>query len=61
MANYFNTLPLRAQLAELGKCRFMHLDEFSDGVEALRGKKMVVIGCGAQGLNQGLNLSLIHI
>ena len=56
MANYFNTLPLRAQLAELGKCRFMHLDEFSDGVEALRGKKMVVIGCGAQGLNQGLNL-----
>ena len=56
MANYFNTLPLRAQLAELGKCRFMHLDEFSDGVEALRGKKMVVVGCGAQGLNQGLNL-----
>jgi ketol-acid reductoisomerase len=56
MANYFNTLPLRAQLAELGKCRFMHLDEFSDGVEALRSKKMVVIGCGAQGLNQGLNL-----
>jgi len=56
MANYFNTLPLRAQLAELGKCRFMHLDEFSDGVEALRGKKRVVIGCGAQGLNQGLNL-----
>ena len=56
MANYFNTLPLRAQLAELGKCRFMHLNEFSDGVEALRGKKMVVIGCGAQGLNQGLNL-----
>ena len=56
MANYFNTLPLREQLAQLGKCRFMHLDEFSDGVEALRGKKMVVIGCGAQGLNQGLNL-----
>jgi len=56
MANYFNTLPLRAQLAELGKCRFMHLDEFTEGVEALRGKKMVVIGCGAQGLNQGLNL-----
>ena len=43
MANYFNTLPLRAQLAELGKCRFMHLDEFSDGVEALRGKKMVCL------------------
>ena len=56
MANYFNTLPLREQLAELGKCRFMHLDEFTEGVDALKGKKIVVIGCGAQGLNQGLNL-----
>ena len=54
--NYFNSLPLRLQVAELAKCRFMHLDEFADGVEALRGKKMVVVGCGAQGLNQGLNL-----
>jgi len=34
----------------------MHLDEFTEGVDALMGKKMVVIGCGAQGLNQGLNL-----
>ena len=56
MANYFNTLPLREQLAELAKCRFMNSSEFADGVEALKGKKMVVIGCGAQGLNQGLNL-----
>ncbi len=54
--NYFNTLPLREQLAELGKCRFMHLAEFTEGVDALKGKKIVVIGCGAQGLNQGLNL-----
>jgi len=54
--NYFNSLPLRLQVAELAKCRFMHLEEFSDGVEALRGKKLVVVGCGAQGLNQGLNL-----
>ncbi|MBT3733233.1 MAG: ketol-acid reductoisomerase, partial [Gammaproteobacteria bacterium] len=30
--------------------------EFEDGVDYLRGKKLVVIGCGAQGLNQGLNL-----
>ncbi|MFT5268780.1 MAG: ketol-acid reductoisomerase, partial [Acidimicrobiales bacterium] len=37
--NYFNTLPLREQLAELGKCRFMHLAEFTDGVDALKGKK----------------------
>ena len=54
--NYFNSLPLRVQLAELAKCRFMHITEFPDGVAALKGKKMVVIGCGAQGLNQGLNL-----
>ncbi|SBS29047.1 Ketol-acid reductoisomerase [Marinomonas aquimarina] len=54
--NYFNTLPLREQLAELAKCRFMDMSEFADGVEALKGKKMVVVGCGAQGLNQGLNL-----
>ena len=54
--NYFNSLSLREQLEQLGKCRFMHLDEFTDGVNALKGKKMVVIGCGAQGLNQGLNL-----
>jgi len=54
--NYFNTLPLRQQLEQLAKCRFMHASEFEDGVNALKGKKMVVIGCGAQGLNQGLNL-----
>lgn len=54
--NYFNTLPLRVQLAELGKCRFMDQSEFADGVDALKGKKIVIIGCGAQGLNQGLNL-----
>ena len=54
--NYFNTLPLRLQLQQLGKCRFMDQSEFADGVEKLRGKKLVVVGCGAQGLNQGLNL-----
>lgn len=54
--NYFNTLPLRLQLEELGKCRFMGRDEFADGVDKLRGKKIVIVGCGAQGLNQGLNL-----
>ena len=53
--NYFNSLPLRLQLEELGQCRFMDISEF-DGVEALKGKKIVVVGCGAQGLNQGLNL-----
>jgi ketol-acid reductoisomerase len=56
VSNYFNTLPLRIQLEELGKCRFMDQSEFADGVDVLRGKKIVIIGCGAQGLNQGLNL-----
>lgn len=56
MSNYFNTLPLRVQLEELGKCRFMDASEFADGVDALKGKKIVIVGCGAQGLNQGLNL-----
>ncbi len=53
--NYFNTLPLRLQLEELGKCRFMHASEF-EGVGKLKGKKIVIVGCGAQGLHQGLNL-----
>lgn len=56
MANYFNTLSLREQLTQLGKCRFMDPSEFADGVSALKGKKIVIIGCGAQGLNQGLNM-----
>ncbi len=56
MANYFNTLSLRDQLEQLGKCRFMEASEFSEGVNALKGKKIVIVGCGAQGLNQGLNM-----
>jgi ketol-acid reductoisomerase len=56
MANYFNTLPLREQLNQLGVCEFMNINEFSNGVNALKGKKLVIVGCGAQGLNQGLNL-----
>jgi ketol-acid reductoisomerase len=56
MANYFNTLSLRDKLMQLGKCRFMDSSEFADGVNALKGKKIVIVGCGAQGLNQGLNM-----
>lgn len=56
MKNYFNTLSLREQLQQLGQCRFMARDEFNDGVDALRDKKIVIVGCGAQGLNQGLNM-----
>jgi len=33
----------------------MDRSEFN-GVEKLKGKKIVIVGCGAQGLNQGLNL-----
>ena len=43
-------------MTQLGKCRFMEASEFSDGVSALKGKKIVIVGCGAQGLNQGLNM-----
>ena len=53
--NYFNSIPFSKKVRELGKCRFMNSDEFS-GVEKLKGKKIVIVGCGAQGLNQGLNL-----
>ena len=54
--NYFNTLPLRRQLEELADSRFMDASEFSNGIEAAKGLKIVIVGCGAQGLNQGLNM-----
>lgn len=54
--NYFNSLPLRLQLEELGTCRFMDASEFAGGVAAAQGLKIVIVGCGAQGLNQGLNM-----
>ncbi|HEY9220525.1 MAG TPA: ketol-acid reductoisomerase [Lutibacter sp.] len=56
MANYFNTLPLRLKLQQLGICDFMDSSEFEEGVKKLEGKKIVIVGCGAQGLNQGLNM-----
>ncbi|HPO03829.1 MAG TPA: ketol-acid reductoisomerase [Treponemataceae bacterium] len=54
--NYFNSIPWRVALQQLGTCRFMNREEFNDGANALKGKKIVIVGCGAQGLNQGLNL-----
>lgn len=54
--NYFNSIPWRVALGQLETCRFMDRNEFSDGCTALKGKKIVIVGCGAQGLNQGLNL-----
>ncbi|HEY5507602.1 MAG TPA: ketol-acid reductoisomerase, partial [Paludibacter sp.] len=56
MANYFNSLPHRLKVQELGKCDFMQNSEFADGVKKLIGKKIVIIGCGAQGLAQGQNM-----
>lgn len=56
MKNYFNELSLTEKLAQLGQARLMRKEEFQSGVDALRGKKIVILGCGAQGLNQGLNM-----
>ena len=56
MSNYFNQLSLRDQLHQLGQCRFMEASEFENGIAALEGKNIVIVGCGAQGLNQGLNM-----
>lgn len=56
MANYFNTLNLRQQLQQLAQCRFMDKAEFNNGCELLKGWNIVIVGCGAQGLNQGLNM-----
>lgn len=54
--NYFNSIPWREARLQLGHCRSMAKEEFADGVNALKGKKIVIVGCGAQGLNQGLCL-----
>ncbi len=56
MSNYFNTLSLRQQLQQLGQCRFMDKSEFSDGCNFIKDWNIVIVGCGAQGLNQGLNM-----
>jgi ketol-acid reductoisomerase len=34
----------------------MESSEFEEGITALKGKNIVIVGCGAQGLNQGLNM-----
>ena len=56
MSNYFNSLSLYEKLDQLARCRFMDSSEFSNGIAALEGKNIVIVGCGAQGLNQGLNM-----
>ena len=56
MKNYFNSLSFREKLMQLGRCRFMDSSEFSEGVKFLKDKKIAIVGCGAQGLHQGLNM-----
>ena len=56
MKNYFNSLSFREKLMQLGKCRFMDSFEFQNGVDFLKDKKIAIVGCGAQGLHQGLNM-----
>ena len=50
--NYFNTLPLKDKLDQLARCRFMGRNEFADGSKRILGLNIVIVGCGAQGLNQ---------
>jgi ketol-acid reductoisomerase len=56
MKNYFNQLSAQEKLAQLGQAQLLEKEEFTGGVEVLKGKKIVILGCGAQGLNQGLNM-----
>lgn len=56
MTNYFNKLTFIQKLQHLKKCRFMKKNEFSEGITALLSKQIAIIGCGSQGLNQGLNM-----
>ena len=41
MSNYFNSLPHRLKVQELGKCDFMQNSEFANGVSKLKGKKIL--------------------
>lgn len=56
MSNYFNNLNFRKKLKNLQKCRLMQFEEFTNSINYLKNKNIVIIGCGSQGLNQGLNM-----
>ena len=56
MKNYFNSLTESEKKTQLSKCRFMDLSEFDGDNQILKNKEIVIVGCGAQGLNQGLNM-----
>lgn len=56
MSNYFNALTFMQKLEHLKKCRLMDRNEFKYGIRDLSSKKIVIVGCGSQGLHQGLNM-----
>lgn len=56
MGNYFNSLSFREKLIQLQTCKLISKSNFSENFKILKGKKIVIIGCGSQGLNQGLNM-----
>ncbi|CAL4324985.1 Ketol-acid reductoisomerase (NADP(+)) [Buchnera aphidicola (Chaitophorus sp. 3695)] len=56
MLNYFNTLNFRQKIQELSQCKIIHKECFLNGLNILKNKKIVIVGCGSQGLNQGLNM-----
>ncbi|MBZ2279113.1 ketol-acid reductoisomerase, partial [Buchnera aphidicola] len=51
-----NQLNFSQKIYQIKKCRFMKRHEFSHANKILQSKKIVIVGCGAQGLNQGLNM-----
>ncbi|XBC42293.1 MAG: ketol-acid reductoisomerase [Buchnera aphidicola (Meitanaphis elongallis)] len=56
MKNYFNSLNFREKLINLQCCTLMEQCSFFGEHNILKGKNIVIIGCGSQGLNQGLNM-----
>uniref|UniRef100_A0A451DFV3 Ketol-acid reductoisomerase (NADP(+)) n=1 Tax=Buchnera aphidicola (Cinara pseudotsugae) TaxID=2518978 RepID=A0A451DFV3_9GAMM len=56
MNNFFNSLSFREKLIDLHTGFLMSKNEFLQTKKVLKNKKIVIVGCGAQGLNQGLNL-----
>ncbi|WP_075434197.1 ketol-acid reductoisomerase [Buchnera aphidicola] len=56
MKNFFNSLSFREKLIELSTGSLVNKNEFLNVIHVLKDKKIVIVGCGAQGLNQGLNL-----
>ncbi|QCI17965.1 ketol-acid reductoisomerase [Buchnera aphidicola (Acyrthosiphon lactucae)] len=54
--NYFNTLNFSQKINQINKCRFMKKEEFNKKNDFLKNKNIVIVGCGSQGLNQGLNM-----